>query len=170
MELSQRISTADLAKVLGLAERTIAKLVDKKVLKREGYGTFDLADSVQAFVAYRESVVASEHGVGAYGKARAELYRERARIMRLKREELEQKLVSVADVIAFNTSVVRTVTAALLAVATKLAPRLLGVPTAAQIEAIIRNAISEVLDGLVRLGDVAAQAADASRPGRKAKA
>ena len=48
---------------------------------REARGLFDICDSVHRFVAHREAVVAQEHGVGAYGKARADVYVERARMM-----------------------------------------------------------------------------------------
>jgi len=68
-----RISTTDLAIVLGVNKRTFSKLVDKKVLCRESRGCFDLADAVQAYVAHREGVVAAEHGVGTFGKARTGL-------------------------------------------------------------------------------------------------
>jgi hypothetical protein len=92
-----RISTTDLAIVLGVNKRTLSKLVDKKVLCRESRGCFDLADAVQAYVAHREGVVAAEHGVGTFGKARAQLYLERARAARIKREELEGILAPVAE-------------------------------------------------------------------------
>ena len=102
MNLPTKISTSGLATLLSVNERTIGKLADKKVLRREARGVFDLVDAVAAYVAHREAVVAAENGVGDYGKARAQLYLERARAARIKREQLEGALVKVADVIAFT--------------------------------------------------------------------
>jgi hypothetical protein len=69
---SPRSGTDDLATLLGISVRRVTQLVEKKVLLREARGTFDVCDSVHRFIAHRETVVAQEHGVGAYGKARAQ--------------------------------------------------------------------------------------------------
>ena len=63
-----------------------------------------------------------------------------------RRQELEQELPA-ASVIAFNTSVVRAATTAILAVPTRIAPRVVGLKAAAQVESIIRGVIVEVLQG-----------------------
>lgn len=67
-----------------------------------------------------------------------------------RRQELEQELPA-ASVIAFNTSVVRAATTAILAVPTRIAPRVVGLKAAAQVESIIRGVIVEVLQGLSKL-------------------
>lgn len=73
-----------------------------------------------------------------------------SRIMDHRRQELEQELPA-ASVIAFNTSVVRAATTAILAVPTRIAPRVVGLKAAAQVESIIRGVIVEVLQGLSKL-------------------
>ena len=154
MDLPTKVSTADLAKLLSVNERTITKLVDKKVLRRESRGTFDTVDAVAAYVAHREGVVAAEQGVGDYGKARAQLYLERARAARIKREQLEGSLVKVADVVAFNVGIVTLVKNRLLGVPTKVAPRLVGLKNAAEAEALVRAEVYEALTEIARLNDV----------------
>jgi hypothetical protein len=59
--------------------------------------------------------------------------------------------VPAASVIAFNTSVVRAATTAILAVPTRIAPRVVGLKAAAHVESIIRGVIVEVLQGLSKL-------------------
>ena len=78
MTLPQKVSTTVLAVLLGITERAVTKLANQGVLRREARGCYDLADSVQAYIAHREAVAAAQHGMGAYGKARAELTLERA--------------------------------------------------------------------------------------------
>ena len=80
MAIPAKCGTDDLATLLGISVRRVTQLVEKKVLLREARGTFDVCDSVHRFIAHRETVVAQEHGVGAYGKARADVYVERARM------------------------------------------------------------------------------------------
>jgi phage terminase Nu1 subunit (DNA packaging protein) len=151
MSYMQKVTTSDLANILGVTERRIGQLVVKKILRRESRGTFDLANSVQAFVAHRESIVASEHGQGAYGKARADLYRERAKMARLQREKLEGELIAKADIIALNTAIATVVKTRILAIGSKIAPRLVMIPTPAQIESLLRAEHVEALEELSQL-------------------
>jgi len=156
MNYTQKVTTSDLAAILGLTERRIGQLVLKKILRRESLGTFDLADSVQAFIAHRETVVATEHGVGAYGKARADLYRERAKMARLQRQKLEGELIAKVDIIAMNTAIATVVKTRILAIGSKIAPRLVMIPTPAQIESLLRAEHVEALEELSQLKDVPA--------------
>jgi phage terminase Nu1 subunit (DNA packaging protein) len=129
----------------------VTKLANQGVLRREARGCFDLADSVQAYIAHREAVVAAQHGMGAYGKARAELTLERARLMRLKREELEGKLIAVTEMIAAGTAVATTIKTRVLGVAAKIAPQLINLKTAAQAQEIVYEANWEALDEVCKI-------------------
>jgi len=151
MEFRQKVSANDLATVLGIVPRTVGKLAEKGVLRREGYGVFDLADAIQAYIAYRESVIAAEHGVGAFGRARAELTLERARLMRMKRQEAEGSLLPTKEVIAAGTAVMTVVRNRLLAMAPKFAPQLAMAQSAVEVESILRPAIEEALEELASL-------------------
>src|ERR1700730_4222691 len=59
-------SGAELAFLLGIDPRTVRKLVEKRVLHPISKDVFDLATSIQAYVAYREDVIAAEHGLGDF--------------------------------------------------------------------------------------------------------
>jgi phage terminase Nu1 subunit (DNA packaging protein) len=161
MGYMQKVTTSDLAAILGITERRIGHLVVKKILKRESRGTFDLVDSIQAFIAHREAVVSAQHGVGAYGKARADLYRERAKMARLQREKLEGELIAKVDIIAMNTAIATVVKTKILAIGSKIAPRLVMIPTPAQIESLLRAEHVDALEELSQLGVV--PAGDGSR-------
>ena len=78
MTIQAKCGRNDLSLLLGITPRRVTQLVDKKILLQEARGTFDICDSVHRFIAWRETIVAQEHGVGAYGKARAQLYLEKA--------------------------------------------------------------------------------------------
>jgi hypothetical protein len=82
MAIPAKCGIDDLATLLGISARRVTQLVEKKVLLREARGTFDVCDSVHRFIAHRETVVAQEHGVGAYGKARADVTGHRYRQQR----------------------------------------------------------------------------------------
>jgi phage terminase Nu1 subunit (DNA packaging protein) len=157
MNLPKKISTSGLATLLSINERTIGKLVDKKILRREARGTFDTVDAVAAYVAHREAVVAAEHGVGAYGKARVQLYLERARVARIKREELEGSLVSTAEMTAAATAITAVVRQRLLVTPSKIAPRLVLLKTVGEIQITLRDEIYEALEELSRLEVIAAR-------------
>jgi phage terminase Nu1 subunit (DNA packaging protein) len=146
--LPPKVSTADLATLLGVTERAVTKLVAKKILHREQRGSFDLVDSVQAFIAHREAVVAAQHGTGTYGRARAQLYLERARLARLKREELEGTLGRIDEFFTATVAVNSAIRNRLLAVPSKAAPRLVNLKTAQEAQAIVRGEIYEALETL----------------------
>jgi phage terminase Nu1 subunit (DNA packaging protein) len=151
MNFPPKVSTSTLATLLSVNERTIAKLTEKKVLRREERGVFDVVDAIAAHTAYRESVAAEQAGQGAYGKARAQLYLERARMARLKREELEGQLGRTSEWRAFGASVATVVKNRVLGVATKVAPRLINLKSAAQAEAIVYDGNREALEEISKL-------------------
>jgi phage terminase Nu1 subunit (DNA packaging protein) len=148
MSLPSRISTANLARLLGVSERTIGKLVDKGVLRRASYGTFDVTDSVQAFISYREQVAAGEREGSAYARARAALTLERARLMRLKREALEGTLLRTDEVIAADTAVYGHVRNRVLAIADKTAPRAFAAKSVGEVRALIYRDCCEACEEL----------------------
>jgi putative ABC transport system substrate-binding protein len=71
MAIPAKCGTDDLATLLGISVRRVTQLVEKKVLLGEARGSFDTCDSVHRFVAHRETVVAKEHRLGAYGREQA---------------------------------------------------------------------------------------------------
>jgi len=76
MTLPKTVSTEDLATLLGIDPRTVGKLVQKGIFQRLKHGTYDLVDSVQSYLAYRETVVSAENEKGEYGQ-HASIYTKR---------------------------------------------------------------------------------------------
>jgi hypothetical protein len=151
MKFPVKISTGDLAQVIGVNERTITKLVCKKILRREARGCFDLTDAVQDYVTHREGIVAAEYGVGTYGKARAQLYLEKARAARIRREELEGTLAPVSEWRALLTSLAAVMRNRVLAIGPKTATRLVRLNSAAEAQAIVSAECREALEELSRV-------------------
>ena len=137
MAIPAKCGTDDLATLLGISVRRVTQLVEKKVLLREARGTFDVCDSVHRFIAHRETVVAQEHGVGAHGKARADVYVERARMMRLQREKLEGNLIPEEDAIEGRTRALAVLKTQFLPLPTKSAPYLIQLKTPAQAQNVL---------------------------------
>jgi phage terminase Nu1 subunit (DNA packaging protein) len=148
MSFPREIATADLSLLLGITPRAVAKLVDRKILRKLARGTFDAADAVPAYIAFRESVVAEQYGLGEYGKARAQLYLERARMARIQRELLEGSVAPLAETRATWTTLAAAMVARLLAIPSKSAPRLVMSKSAGQAEAVVRAHISEALEDI----------------------
>lgn len=151
MAVPEKITGAELAALLGIDERTIRKLTDRGVMRQIERGTYDLGEAVRAYVTHREQVTAAEAGQGQYGQARAELYRERAAAARMRREELERTLIPSHAVIAFNVGIVSIVRTRLLAIPSKIAPRLVGLKSAGAAMEIVQEAITEALTELSRM-------------------
>src|ERR1700738_39838 len=88
-------------------------------------------------VAWRESTIAKQHGLGAYGVARASVYQERAKKMRLEREELEGSLARLSDVQDTWVRLVTITKTQFLGLPTKAAPLLVNLRTPMQAQAIL---------------------------------
>jgi hypothetical protein len=148
MAIPKTCGTSDLSLLLGVTERRITQLVKQGVLQRQARGAFDTISSVHAFVAHRESIITKEHGIGAYGRARAAVYQERARIMRLKREQLEGSLAELSAVERTWTQLVTITKNGFLGLPTKSAPLLVNLKTPMQAQAILTPMVNEILQNL----------------------
>ena len=131
-------------------------------MKKEERDTFDTASSVQAFIGWRETVLAKQYGLGDYGKARAEVYQERARKMKLEREQLEGSLAPLSDTKVAWSRIVVLVRNQFMGLPTKSAPLLVNLKTPMQAQAILTPMVNEILQNLSETEVVA----DRPRPGR----
>jgi phage terminase Nu1 subunit (DNA packaging protein) len=123
MSLPKCVDTDDLARVLGIDERTVRRLVKKGILKRDKLG-FDLADSIVSYIAYREGLATNAAGTGDFGVARAAVYKERAAKMKLEREALEGSLLPANEVRATWSQAFVLARTRMLAIPSKLAGRM----------------------------------------------
>lgn len=151
----EEISVKFLANVLGVTERWVQQLEKQGILKKTGRGRYDLAGSVQAYVAFKvESEVArampEESSPGERVKA------ERARKLKLENDEKELRLVQTPDAVA-----------ALDAVVGPLKADLAGVPARVTDNVAERRRIEDAIDTVLGgLSDRFKQAGAALRAGR----
>ena len=145
MTIPKKCGRDDLSLLLGVSARRVSQLVDKKILVQEARGTFDVLDCVHKFIAYRETCVAKEHGLGAYGQARAKVYVERAKMMQLKREELEGSLARVDDFQTAAGALMTVFRNQMLGLAAKLAAQLAAIRTPAEAQKLLYGEIHENL-------------------------
>jgi phage terminase Nu1 subunit (DNA packaging protein) len=95
-----RVSSADLALVLGVTDRRVRQLENAGVLRKLEHGEWDLAESVQSYLRHKLQTEARKRSRGsAAGSAD-----ERLKEMKTRREELrlareEHELVPLADAI-----------------------------------------------------------------------
>ena len=151
MTISEKCSGEELARLLGITARRVAQLVAKDILKREGRDTFSTANSVQAFIGWRETVLARQYGQGDYGAARAELYKERAAKMRLEREKLEGALIPRADVAAAWSQIFTLIKTRMMAIPSKLALRLSQCKAPGETKALLDAEIREGLEDVANV-------------------
>jgi len=83
--------------------------------------------------------------------------------MRMQREQLERKLVPVNEMIAAGTVLARTVATRMLTLASKYASRLVMIPSAGEVELILRPAIEEALTELSELEVIAQRPSELRR-------
>jgi phage terminase Nu1 subunit (DNA packaging protein) len=148
IKIPKTVSALDLSNLLGITKRSVNELAERGTLERQPNGQFKLAETLQAYVLHREEVVAAENATGDYGKARAALYEERATMARMQRQKLEGELMPVGVVRSSWLAIVQLVRAHFLSMPQKLAPRLLGKTSAAEVETILRAAVYENLEDL----------------------
>jgi phage terminase Nu1 subunit (DNA packaging protein) len=123
--MMKKCSGSELARLLGITPRRVAQLVDEGVFKLDkAKDTYDAAFSVQAYIAKRESVLAESYGKGEFGRARAQLYTERAAKMKLEREKLEGSLVLRSETESSWGQTFVLIRTRMLAIPAKLALRL----------------------------------------------
>ena len=151
MAFDRKVGVMDLATVLNISERRVGQLCRDGILAKDEFGTYDLPTNVQAYVKFREGVVAEASGSSVYGRARASLFDERAKLARIKRETAEGETMPTAEVIAMGTAIMSTVKTRLLAVSSAIAPRLIMLKTAREAAAVVYPAIEEALEEISKL-------------------
>jgi phage terminase Nu1 subunit (DNA packaging protein) len=145
MSLPRTVSATDLAALLGINDRTLRRLCTRSVLRRNARGSFHLADTVRTYIAHREAAVAAEHGRGAYATARAQLTAEKAQMAKLQRQVLENSLAPLDEVRSVWSAITIVFRTRMLGIGPKVAARLVGLRSAAEIEAIISQEVREAL-------------------------
>jgi hypothetical protein len=146
--LPETISLADIRWLLGGVTPTYINTLEREgVLEKIGRDQYTLA-SVPAYIRWMRK---GHEGPQAWNRARTELARERAALAKLDRAEREGRVIDVDEVRACWVTIATTIRNRLLALASKLAPRLVGIRAATDAQAIVYGEIVEVLEELAAM-------------------
>jgi len=165
MPVPKQCSPSELGRVLGITAQAVSKLVEAGVLRREGRGLFDLAESVQAHTRYREGIATRRAGGGekTYSQGRAKKIWEECARLEDERKVRSGQLVELALMEGHWIAILGTLRSALLAAPRRLAPMLARLRTPEEIELALRRETDSVLNRLAksdwRPADVADRAA-----------
>jgi hypothetical protein len=147
-ELPATISLSTLRWILGDVTTEYCNQLERQgLLEKVSRGTYTTA-SIRSYVrATRERTL----GPQAWNQARTELARERAASARLDRQERERRVIPVDEVRACWTEIARVIRDRVLGLARKVAPRLVGLKSASEVEAILYSECVEALEELSRM-------------------
>ncbi|MCC3245095.1 hypothetical protein LG047_07155 [Methylocystis sp. WRRC1] len=113
----------ELAKLLGVHERTIRDLVDREVIVKAERGKYELAASVRAYCEHLRHVASGrggESGVSTLTAARARLAREQADAAALKNAALRGEMIAAAEVAAAWRMIMTGVRSRMLAIPSRV--------------------------------------------------
>lgn len=149
----KHVTGAQLAAILGISRATVSNLAADGVLMRADRGAFDLAGSVQAYVRHKVTAAKASGDDGAVQSLTAE----RARMARLKADQVERaartaagELIPASDVQRAWIAIATAVRTRLLMIPTKVAPRVAG-KAPAEVQSLLRAEINAAL------GDISTQ-------------
>jgi hypothetical protein len=146
--LPETVSLADLRSILGgVVPSYIYTLEKEGVVEKVGHDTYTFA-SVTNYIKWMRK---GHEGPQAWNRARTELARERAQMAKLDRAEREGRVIEAADVRMCWVTIATTIRNKFLALASKIAPRLVGVRTAAEAQEIVHAEVVEILEELANM-------------------
>src|SRR6478735_2122420 len=121
MGFPAKLSTGDLARLLGITPRRVEQLAADGVLARIAHGQFEAAASVKAYVAFARKAAIDEAGrYAGLPKERAGLVRVQRQLAEMERDRLSGLTVLVEDVEQEVAAVFATVRNHFLGLAAKL--------------------------------------------------
>jgi hypothetical protein len=139
------LSTQELQYLLGdISRARLAQLEQAGVIKRTAHGRY-ATSSIPAFVKLQREAGA---GPEALQDAKLDLLLQKVTMGKLDLEERQGKLVSIDEVREGWSAIVSMVRQRILALPSKLAPRLLGKHHAGEVESILRVGVYEALEDL----------------------
>ena len=149
------VNAEKVAQALNLTESRVHQLV-KEGLPKEGRGQYDPVKCMLFYVRYLQNAIEKRTAPALDGAFVGER-RERIRLLRaaadLKEDRLAEarsQLIAVSDVDAMTKDLVRTTTAEIMAIPSRLAPQLVGETSRMMIQAKIEKACKESLAYLAR--------------------
>jgi phage terminase Nu1 subunit (DNA packaging protein) len=146
--LQQRLSSKQLAWLLGVGPTRIAQLVAAGIAIKLGHDVYSV-ESVRRFIQSQRA--SGANGVSAFQTARTQLTRVRADIAELRRKELASEVLPRQEVADAGAMVCVAIRDAVLATPSKLARRLAVAANPSECERLMYDALAEALEQLSRL-------------------
>jgi phage terminase Nu1 subunit (DNA packaging protein) len=145
--MTDAVTTAALADLFGITDRSIRDLAKRGIITRKGRG-FALTESVRGYCEHLRKLATGRGGETAIASAtadRARLARAQAELVETKQRKLAGTLVDAAEVESTWNGVLRTVGAGCLAIPSRCAQRLphLTSHDVTEIDAEVRAALIE---------------------------
>lgn len=138
-----------IARLLDLSERRVQQLSREGVIPKAERGQYDLIGSVRGYVRYlRDQAARAQAGAPDYAAERARLIRAQADLAEMEAEEKRGALIPADQVEEAWIAILTLVRTRLLALPDRLAPQVFERSTVADVHALIRTAIREVLNDL----------------------
>lgn len=143
--LSDDLTAADLAGLLGISERAVNDLARRQIIARAGRGRFAVSQIARYCEHLRSMRAAGNCGPAPVVEERARLLKAQADKAELQVAAARGELLPAADVERRWSDVLRGVRAAMLAVSSRVRQRLPGLTSAdvAELDAEIRAALTE---------------------------
>lgn len=148
------VSAVDLAGLLGISERRVRELRDRRVIPDNGRGRYELGVAIPAYCAHQRAVAAGHRGEGEDGEVldltaeRARKAKEEADRLEMQNAQMRGELLARADVDAAVIEDYSRVRARLLNIPSKVAPLVAAVTEPREAEGMVKRAINEALQEL----------------------
>lgn len=155
------VTSAILGRVLGISDRRIRELRDDGVIPDNGQGRYVLGEAVSAYCAHLRPASGKAAGGGSelantLDEAKVRLTNAQARKVELQVKEMEGSAVSAEDLEIVVGAVVDALRQNTLALPARVAPLLVGVKTAAEVQDKLSGHCNELCGSLARTELVAA--------------
>jgi|GEM_PF-2224197 len=140
-----------IAHALNIDERRVQQLVKEGIIPKSGRGKYDLLSCSRGYIQYLQKLANSS----AAGRPASEINENRARLIKLKADQLEfqigvekKKYIPVVDVKTLMIRLITNAKSKLLSIPKRLAPILLPMKTEANIFKEIKSHVDEALQEL----------------------
>lgn len=143
-----KVSTTELACILGITGRRIRQLVEDGQLEKVGRGRFALGDSLQRYIKSLSTVsldAEDRSNDKARRRADAVIKASKATVAKMEAQELQAKMHRAEDVAAMTEDLIRAIKEAINTLPDRLAVDVAAAPTPAEAAEIIRKEVYRVM-------------------------
>lgn len=149
------VSSTVLANLFGLTPRRIRQLENEGVIKKVARGKYSLQENIKSYITFIKTTVNLKENTITSEEIKINYDEEHALLEKRKREKIELELAAMRGTMHFSEDVERVMNdmlsnfrAKVLALPSRVAPRLIGIDTIADIQEILQIESLEVLQEL----------------------